>query len=217
MEPSSEVLFFCTILVAILFYTYYTSRQVSIKRKLRNTGLKNIAEVVDGEEVRISGTVKILGKSLVAPLSLRKCAYYHVFIEQRIQSGKNLRWYTLIDEELAGDIVIYDGLNYAYIDTSFVKTYLFQDRTYNSGFLNNASETLLNYLQKKNLSGENWLGLNKRLRYKEGVLEDGETLEVSGFAKWMKTSDTHLKIRTSRILVLTPNEKTPVHFTDDGL
>jgi len=70
---------------------------------------------------------------------------------------------------LSGNVVIYDGKNYALIDNKLIESYLIMDRNYLSGFLKDTTTRLENYLNKHGHKSVNILGLNKSLRYKEGI------------------------------------------------
>ncbi|MCD6066988.1 MAG: hypothetical protein K0S33_1814 [Bacteroidetes bacterium] len=202
--------------VAIIFtlailYTIYTDRKSIIKRKIRKTEGKNIGEVQEGEVVKIKGSVVFRGKTLIAPLSGRKCAYYHVIITHG--QGKNRHEW--INEEKAGDVIIQNGKHFAIITTDIVKTYIHPDKSYNSGFLNNATPRLEKYLQKHGEKSEDWLGLNKTLDYKEGILEEGEVIAVVGKAEWVHRKEVRMDLPCERVLLIRRDNEHPVYFSDD--
>jgi len=203
------------ILAAVIIYYLFYSRAAVVKRKLREANQKKIGEFQEGETAKVIGKIKFAGKILKAPLSDRKCVYYHVLIEERRSHGKSSSWVDLIEEEKSGAVVIKDENHYAFIETDLIKSYLIPDRQYNSGFMNNATPKLERFLNLHNKKSAWEIGLNKRIRYKEGVLEEGETIAVAGKGTWKKTSDLGLDIPSEKILVIGSHDDEPVYLSDD--
>lgn len=194
----------------------YFSRKAVVRRKLKKAVDVKISDFLTGDIAKIVGHVEIAGDALIAPLSGRKCAYYHVLVEQLVSSGKSSYWKKLIEEEVSGTFVIRDGRYRAHIDRgSNLKTYLIQDKEYSSGLGNNATERLENYLQANGTESENWLGFNKKLRYKEGVLEQGECMAVVGRGEWRFAREMSLRESFGKILVISSTDKEPVYLSDD--
>ena len=168
----------------IVFLTNFYSKKAIVRRHLRKAVLKNISSVAEGEVAKISGRVELTGPPLTAPLSGRKCAYYHVLVEQQVNTGKSSHYKKVIEEEVAGQFGIRDGRSCARIDTSQVESYIVDDAKYSSGIFNDPTEVLEQYLSAHNLKSEDFMGFNKSMRYKEGILEEGELISVLGKAKW---------------------------------
>ncbi|MGZ4035717.1 MAG: hypothetical protein ACXVP4_12695, partial [Bacteroidia bacterium] len=206
---------FIPILLGIIIYNIFFSKAAIIKRKLRKTVGKKISDFQTGEVAKTVGAIKYVGDTLNAPLSARKCAYYHVLVEERVSSGKSSYWKTIIEEETAAHVVITEGRDYALIETQMVKTYLIDDKQYSSGFLNDATDTLKLYLDRHGYDAVNWLGMNNSIRYKEGILEEGELVAVAGKGTWKKKEEVKLDIPVERILVIGPDNLEPVYFSDD--
>ena len=96
-----------------------------------------------------------------------------------------------------------------------IKNYLLEDAQYSSGFLNDASETLQSYLKKHDRDSVSWIGLNNAIRYKEGILEEGELIAVTGKGNWKRKSEIKLDIPAEKILVIGAHDNEPVYFSDD--
>lgn len=112
----------------------YFSRKAVVRRKLRKAAGVKISDFPTGDIAKIVGHVEITGDALIAPLSGRKCAYYHVLVEQLVSNGKSSYWKKLIEEEVSGTFVIRDKRYRAHIDSSSkLKTYLIQDMKFSSG------------------------------------------------------------------------------------
>ena len=194
---------------------FFFSDKARIKRKLKKAELKPLASYKDGDIAKVVGKVELVGTPLEAPLSGRKCGYYHVLVEQEKSSGKNSSWHTLIDEEVSGDFVIRDGANRALIRGRKVKSHIVQDRKYKSGFLNDATQNLERYLRSKGYESENMLGLNKTLRYKEGVLEPDEVMAVYGQGTWKSAQELELPDSFGRVLEITSPPEEHIYLSDD--
>lgn len=198
-------------IAAIFIYGTFFNNSAIVKRKLRKANGKRIRDFQDEEVAKTMGKITYAGKTLIAPLSGRKCVYYHVEVVD--SSGKSSR--TLVNEEIAADVVIKDGNHYAIIETSLVKSHIIHDAKYRSGFLNDAGKKLENYLKVHGHESTNLLGFNKRIEYKEGILEEGELLAAAGKGKWKTNLEVKIKIPASRVLVISRDEKKPVYFSDD--
>jgi hypothetical protein len=100
--------------------------------------------------------------------------------------------------------------------TEIAKSYIVKDRQYSSGFMEDATEALENYLKDHDYSSENWFGANKSIRYREGILEHGEKIAVAGKAIWKKKKDFAFSVPGTSILYIGPeDDQTPVHLSDD--
>jgi len=210
------VIFFGLIISSIIFVRFYFTQKAVVKRKLKKAAGVKISSFLSGEIAKVAGSVEFVGQPLIAPLSGRRCAYYYVLVEQLISTGKNSYWEEMIEEEIGGTFVIRDGRYRGYIDkSSTLKTYLVQDCVYRSGTLNDATEALENYLRNKGMKSVNMLGLNKTLRYKEGVLEEGESVAVMGRGEWKSSKEVSLLESFGKILVLSSTAEEPIYLSDD--
>ncbi len=199
------------VMVVFLYYYYFNKRQI-VKRKLKKTITTKMSDFQNGEIAKIVGQVEIIGEPLIAPLSKRKCAYYYVLIERQLSSGK---LETIIEEEITGTFIIKDGRNIAYVNGENIKSYIVQDRIYTTGHFNNPTENLEKYLCKHGLETEGILGFNEILRYKEGVLESGETIAVIGKGEWKRAEQEKLPDNYGRILSITSTNAQPIYLSDD--
>lgn len=94
------------------------------------------------------------------------------------------------------------------------KSYLVEDRTVSSGFLNDPTPEFEVLLKQYNVSSETFFGFNKTLRYSERILEVGETVTVGGIAKW-KAVDTAINgYNYSKIAALESSKEQKLIITD---
>lgn len=209
------------ITIVILFavggitFTYLFSKKAIVKRKLKKAISKNISQFLNGDIAKVIGKVEFVGDPLIAPLSSRECAYYYVLVEQKVSSGKNTRWKKIIEEEVAGNFVVRDGNDRAFVDTMKIKTYLVQDRNFNSGFMNDATDQLNTYLASHGHKSTGMLGLNKSVRYREGILEKDEMIAAVGKGEWKKAEDLNLPESFDRVLHISAAEHDSVYLSDD--
>jgi hypothetical protein len=99
------------ITIAVFISVIFFSKKAIIKRKLKKSVLRKIANFKEGELARIVGTVEFVDAPLLSPLSNRECSYYHVLIEQEVGSGKNSKWKTIIEEEISNKFLIREETN----------------------------------------------------------------------------------------------------------
>lgn len=212
------------LIIGFPIYFLYLAKPARIINKLHSIKAKKIADVKEGEIVQIKGKIKCMGKTLIAPLSGRKCVYYHILVEQQLKhnTGKGFvkietgsGWYGIVEEEIGGDVILFDGKSYAVIDTRLVDSYLVMDKKYSSGFLKDANDRMDKYLEKHGYNSVDFFGSNNSLRYKEGVLEEGELIAVAGKATWKAKSHFQFDLPVDKVLLIHTDDWGPVHISDD--
>jgi len=214
MEDYIVLFFFGVIVIVILIVSFFNKKAV-VKRKLKQAEHKKISEFLNDDTARITGTVELVGEPLVAPLSKRICAYYHVLVEIKKSTGNNRRWQTHIEEEESGKFLIKDEFGYAYINANKIKSYIVKDKNYSSGFFNDAKKHLENYLASHGKESEGLLGFNKTLRYKEGILEPNEKVAVLGKGQWKDAESLGLPEEYRMVLEITSYYNKAVYLSDD--
>jgi hypothetical protein len=203
--------------LGIYIYKFYFSSKARLSRKIKNTPAKPIREVLDGEVIKIVGCVYYAAATIAAPLSGRKCSYYKVLVEEEKGSGITHGWYRFAEDQKVSLLLVKDGNNYALIDEKYLLSSLVEDKKYYSGFLNDASDNLKNFLKQKGKESTSALmGFNRNLRYKEGILEEGERIAVIGKASWKNRNELDLNLPVEKVLVIKAiNDKNPVIVTDN--
>lgn len=199
----------------VIFVGFYFSNKAVIKRKLKKSEFKKIADFKNHEVAKIVGTVEFVDKPLHSPLSYRECAHYYVHIEEKVSSGKSSKWETLIEEEISSKFLIKGDEHYAFINDSKLKSYIVQDVNFSSGFWTDATENLDEYLKSKGEDSEGFLGMNRTLRYKEGILERGEKIAVLGRGEWKDPSQLDLPEKYEKVLEIRSSEEEAIYLSDD--
>lgn len=176
-----------------------------------------IADVAEGKTVRVTGVAQLVGEPLIAPISGRECCYYHIVVKQRVGTGKNSRWVTLLDTERSIEYVVEDNGSFAYINAAAPMTHIVKDAEKNSGLLNNATPQLEQLLNNYGHKSENWLGMNKAIEYREGIIEHGETITAMGTGEWIQAADLGLPEHYGKVLSISADPQLKfVYLSDDA-
>jgi hypothetical protein len=215
MESGLIIVLFIAFTAIIIVVALLFNKKAIIKRRLRKFPVVPLNEFKDGDYGRICGKVVLAEEGLIAPLSGRKCAYYYVHVEQKVSSGKSSHWDTIIEEERSGNFVVQQGSHCALINAEKLKSYIVQDRNFSSGTFHDADANLESYLNRNGKKSTGIFGLNKTLRYREGVLEPGEMIAVAGYASWKYTERTDIPAPYGKVLVFSSENGKAVYLSDD--
>jgi hypothetical protein len=207
-------IFIFSVVIIYCIYQYYNSRKAIVKRKLKRSPKTTINLCKNNELVKIVGKVEVIGEILFAPLSSRKCAYYYVMVEED-SGGKNSSYRTIIEKEIRTSFVLRDNENIVLVNPRNLLTHLVIDEKYHSGFFNDATKNLEDFLQKNGYESTGFFGFNKKIRYSEGILEEGELVAVVGKARWSEGHKEGLPMGFKKILVIDPYDTEPVYLSDD--
>ena len=208
------VFMFSTIILIGLL-SYYFSKKNRMLREFKKTRKKSINSIKRNEYAKIIGKAKHVGEPLVAPLSGRKCVYYHVVVE--VKGDKS--WRKIIDDVKSQDFFISAASEMAIVKTSNLRAdskyiHLVKDFSKNSGFRKDAPENLEAYLKKHGKKSTGMFGVNKQMRYREGVIEIDENIAVKGMAEWESLNEPIKGYSYSKILTLT-GKKQKLLVTDE--
>jgi hypothetical protein len=158
---------------------WYSAR-ISLRRKLRNASRLSIANVSEREPAKIVGNLSYLSEPLISPLTGRSCAYYEINVEQyRSGSNNNGHWYSIIRESQGQDFMLEDGTGHAIINPIGAQMVLTIDSHTKSGSFDDPTDLERNYLISHGREGKGWV-FNKKIRYREGILEANESVAVLG-------------------------------------
>lgn len=198
----------------LVFFAFFTNESKVISRITKHNR-KQISDINPNDIVRIKGKVVYAGSTLISPLTKRKCSLYSVRIKDNSGISEFFRNYIYINEIKAADIVLYDGVNYAYIDCKYLNAHIIEDSFQRSDTFNMTSPELMAFLKKHNYPMTDAIGWNLDLDAFEGILEEGEIVNVAGKCSWVRSSKLNLNIPDQDILYITPEENKAVYITDD--
>ena len=192
--------------------SWYCSKDRVTLRRLRRAPLRAIDSFPDGQSGRIVGRLVYASEPLIAPLSNRPCAYYHVMVEEYQSSGETGYWKKVIDSEQGRDYILEDETGKALVRMNDARIAVHKDEHYRSGTFNDATPNLERFLNEHGDRSTGFLGLNKSLRYEEGALEEGEEVTVLGVGHWI---DNPQKDLDGAVLVFCGSYDNPLFVSDD--
>lgn len=205
---------FIGLLLGTLIYEAFFSKRAEVRRKLRNATKKNIGEFKDGDLGKIAGKVVLAGDFLIAPVTKRKCAWYHLVVRSSGSGSDNGGSHKIINEEKRGDLILFDGTHYAWIEMRNTKSDLVPDANAHSGRFDTASPELESLLNRHQHESTDMFGFSKRIDYTEAVLEENETVTAIGEGKWVEVPK-RFNLQATRMLLLHMAENIPVYVSDD--
>ncbi len=192
----------------IALLRWWFSEAEKTKRAIRSTPKKPIRYVREGEVVKIVGRIKYLAKPMQAPLTGRLCAYFEARALER--HGKNS--YREVAMEKGGvEFLVDDGTGHAVVDPLMLRAAVVHDNRANSGFLREPDARMETFLSKHGQVPTSAFGFNKRMVYKEGVFEQGETIAIVGMGRFEDDPDetattAGYRLRPKRLRIIAPQE-----------
>lgn len=194
----------------------YNTTKNTIIREFKKSRKKSMNSIRECEYVKVIGKAKAINDPLLAPLSGRLCVYYHVLVE--VKGDKS--WRKIINDEKYQDFYIESQSEIAKVELttlhkSMKRYYLVKDYKHNSGFRNDAPKQLEAYLELHSKKSTGLFGINKTIRYTEGVIEINETIGVKGIANRVTLKEPIVGYSYSKILTLTGTKKEKLLVTDE--
>jgi hypothetical protein len=205
-------------IILIGFLVYYFNPKQVILRKLSKTPLKRISQIKNNDLVKINGKALHVHEPFMAPFSLRRCVFYSIKIEQKVSSGKSSHWKKLVSEEKAQDFFVETNGEMLIVKPTQSPrnyiSYLITDKETGSGTFNDPTPEFEALLKHYNIKSTGLFGFNKKLRYKEAIIEIGERITVAGIAKWKTLSEPVPEYHYSKIIELVSEGKEKLIITD---
>ncbi len=164
--------------VAIVAASLMWNEKARIRRELRGAPRVDLAELREGRTGRVVGRVGE-GETLQAPFTGRSCVFYEATVEEYRSSGKTGSWRQVVREAMGVPFVLDDGTGRAIVDPRGARVAVDLDMTTRSGTFDDATPVEEQFLTRHGLRSTGWV-FNKSLRYREGVIEVGETIAVMG-------------------------------------
>jgi len=200
--------------IFIEFISYLFSSKSTLKRKIKNTEARNIADIKVGEYVKIQGEAVAYNKKVYAPLSRKICLGYNVKVIDLLEEEGTIT--SIFDDSI---------LNDSYIEEEHIqKFYLQQDNSqililpHNAttdlknenigeyGLLQKPTPEMKSFLKRHDKRTKTLIGLNKNLTFYEGIISEGDQLTVIGKV-------TRLKNKNGKTLTVIRNlTKSPLYI-----
>ncbi len=175
---------FGLMVLVVLFVSFFWSRDARLKRRMRKLPRRSIRDTPEGVDARVSGRLRLVDDQppLHAPLSGRPCAAWRVVVQERRGSGNNRRWVTIVEDQASTEFILEDGTGRAVIDGTAITVIVDIDDTGGIGMFEESPQ-LERFLTERGISFTGLLW-RKTFRYREGILEAGETVTVAGSGTW---------------------------------
>lgn len=165
----------------------HAATKARIAALIRETRTSPIRALRPGSLVEVQGRVRAEGHVLTAPLSGRPCVYFAFSVEEAQQrtsgTGKNRRtrtvWVNRVRDAQRRPFLLDDGTGTVRIDLERAEVGLAVDEGGGSGFLNDPTPAFENALRRYGVASQGWV-FNKKLRYRETVLCEGDPLYALG-------------------------------------
>lgn len=186
------------------FFAWYFGRERRTRSALVAAPIVKVGDVRQGDKVRVTGKLKHGPMTLDAPFSHRQCAHYDAILEERyLEEGKEA-WSTVAHETSARPFFVADETGEVQVDTTRFEAVVVRDHHKHRGDLDR--DKALAFLTKHGHAPE--LPADRVLRYREGVLEAGETVTILGTARF----ETH---DGKKVLVIGAADGSVVRASDD--
>lgn len=158
---------------------WYFGREQRGRRALGGTPIVKIRDVKPGMTVRVTGKLLLGTTTLEGPFSHRPCAHYDAVIEEKYVADWRETWHTIAHETSSCTFFIEDETGKIEVDTTRFDGVVVRDHHKSKGELevDKAQRFLDKHGQRTSIPP------GRMLRYKEGVLEAGETVTVLGKAR----------------------------------
>ncbi len=218
LASGSSFLFFLVLIggVVLIIYVFtYDRMRSAVKNVFAKNPYSDLAKVKNGEYVKIKGTVWDGGRRIIAPLSERTCVYCHIEVLHRVGSGRTRYWDTLMEEEIMGDLILKSGNHFAVIQGDSLITHLVFDKVYTTGFLNSAKGNVERFLKQHGHELTDWIGFNREMELKEGILRRGEEFAVTGRGQWIAASELNFTIPAQKVFLITETKEDRVFLSED--
>ena len=173
-----------TVLTAILglfaaFALFLCRRNHQAIQKLEGTPTTAIADLTEGHH-EIKGRVSEASTTVRAPMAGEDCVWFSLKVEESVRREKGRRWIVRGRLTRHGECVVEDETGTCHVDLGAADHDLLRGARGATGTFDDPSEGERAALAAVGLSSENFLGLNRRLRFRETVLRRGDPLFAHG-------------------------------------
>jgi len=200
----------------VVYGARYVGARSVLRRKIRAVPRQPIGAARSGEIVRITGRVQSVAEPLVAPISLRKCAYYEAIVERGVKGGPDR-----IGHELRGHaFLVRDGSGVALVDPRGAAAVITYDVSGEFGRPLTPPDELpdeVDALLRRNdvTVSRTKSAFEPVIAWREGVLAEGELVTVVGRCQWEDAEGAGYRGEGEKRLVITAPVGEKVMLTDD--
>jgi hypothetical protein len=157
----------------------YHSPERQVLRRIRSLPARRIADLADGEDVRIRGQIRA-ATTRPAPMSGRPCVYSRVTVREHRRIGDTHLWFILFQEEARADFSVVDDSGEVLVRMVRPQVSVVRDSVTECGGSVKVTPPQAAMLLRHGEASQLYLGCERTLRFEEGVLEPGERVSVVG-------------------------------------
>lgn len=159
---------------------------VEIKGIANDAGKESlkIADNSDDKSLAVASFFSRINKatSNISPFTKKKCVYYSVNIEELRSTGKSSTWVQVYLSVYIKPFYVQDDTGKILIDPKDATFEPSQTFTEQSGFGKDPSKSVMDYLKDNNIKFEGFFGMNKKMRFTEKAIFEGDEVYVMGEA-----------------------------------
>ena len=204
------------LMIGVILIARYHSPDQVLKRKLKKIKKVSIQDFKDGPLSKVGGKVLPVKNPLFAPVSSKECVCYHLIIEKENDDKTGMITYDNVsDEVIFKDFFISDHTGLAEIKPEGASFLIQKETKKVKKITSEIDERVKALLEERGLASSANLKSYDLFRVKEGIIEIGEEVTVSGQGHWKETADPDLQNRYSKTLVFSHSDQTPLHISDD--
>lgn len=152
------------------------------KRLIENIPTSKIRSIAMGLVEIFGEVVPAEKKVLKSPFSNKDCVYYRYLIQEYRSSGKTSYWATIRKQTKAVHFYLKDKTGSVLVEPKGAKVDIPKDFEFNSSLGKDPPLGVKRFLRKHNLRFEGFLGINKRMRYREFFIAPKDKLYIIGTA-----------------------------------
>ena len=192
------------------FFIVYNEKNKKLNRTLDTVPFSEIQKLQQHEFSKIKGKV-FTQEELTAPLSKKKCAYYHIKIQEEKKSGKNLYWSTIYEDEKVLDFLVKSNNEYALIKPELdPKNFAINFTTKDSIAMStpkNSKEEIQAFLEQYNTKAQGIIGMGLKIKATEVIITKGDKIAVAGVTNLETLENSIPDYSYSKVFSLQSNEK----------
>ena len=165
--------------------------RLRLRKKVEGVALSSIGSISPGT-VKLRGRVVQVDEALESPLEGTVCVHYSFAIREKrwaMRRSTKGRRHTLKRNQhilrkgaRSVPFALEDETGRILIHPDGADVRIEQDHTSDSGFLDDPSERIVNFLKREGLSHDGFLGINRKLLFEEQQIAVGEEVFVFGDA-----------------------------------
>jgi hypothetical protein len=207
---------FYLVMLALYAAYHFLSPKARVRRALSRVEATPVRKLTEGH-FRITGTVQASGDLLTAPVSRRPCLAYELHVEKREKF-----WTDVIVRRDARPFRVVDGAGLIEVHPDgHYDLALVEDHKGNTGWFAKRDEAafgnFIAILREEGISLPQTPFSTKALRYREGAIEEGERVTVSGrVVREVRADGERADFRSvPEVVVLRGTSEEPLQISDE--